>query len=126
MKRLVNDMDGIFFKVSLVGVVISAIVVAVFYFFPLHSSTDLVEAESVVDESISDLPDYDPISFSVFDGEFSRIYIWTDEETGVQYIIYREKSGYAGFGGITPRLNTDGSLYVLDEKEVTPSAVATE
>lgn len=47
--------------------------------------------------------------------------IWTDEETGVQYVIYRESSlnGYAGFGGITPRLNADGSLYgaKTDEKE---------
>lgn len=39
------------------------------------------------------------------------IYIWTDEETGVQYVIYREKVGYTGFGGITPRLDPDGSLY---------------
>lgn len=33
------------------------------------------------------------------------IYIWTDEDTGVQYVIYQ-------FGGITPRLNSDGSLYI--------------
>ncbi len=38
------------------------------------------------------------------------IYIWTDEDTGVQYIVYREKLYNAGFGGITPRLNPDGSL----------------
>lgn len=43
-----------------------------------------------------------------------RIYIWTDEETGVQYVIYREKFFNAGFGGITPRLNPDGSLYVVE------------
>lgn len=42
------------------------------------------------------------------------IYIWTDDYTGVQYVIYREKSGYAGFGGITPRLNPDGSLCVVE------------
>lgn len=41
-------------------------------------------------------------------------YIVTDEETGVQYIIYREKIGYAGMGGITPRLNADGTLYEVD------------
>lgn len=44
----------------------------------------------------------------------SDIHIYTDEETGVQYIIYSDKNGYAGMGGITPRLNADGSLYVED------------
>lgn len=42
------------------------------------------------------------------------VFIWTDEDTGVQYIIYREKLYNAGFGGITPRLNPDGSLYVVE------------
>lgn len=42
------------------------------------------------------------------------VFIWTDEDTGVQYIIYREKLYSAGFGGITPRLNPDGSLYVIE------------
>lgn len=47
------------------------------------------------------------------------VHIWTDEETGVQYVIYRESSlnGYAGFGGITPRLNADGSLYGIKTDE---------
>lgn len=42
------------------------------------------------------------------------IYIWTDEDTGVQYIIYSEAGYRKGFGGITPRLNPDGSLYVVE------------
>jgi maltose-binding protein MalE len=46
----------------------------------------------------------------------SGIYIWTDEETGVQYIIYSYKSGYGGMGGITPRLNADGTLYTEEGK----------
>ena len=46
-----------------------------------------------------------------------KIYIWTDKDTGVQYVIYREKTGYAGFGGITPRLNSDGSICVTEESE---------
>ena len=45
------------------------------------------------------------------------IRIWTDEETGVQYVIYCHAAGYKGMGGITPRLNSDGSLYM--ESEVT-------
>ena len=36
------------------------------------------------------------------------ISIWTDEETGVQYIIFQAYRK----GGITPRLNADGSLFV--------------
>ena len=40
------------------------------------------------------------------------IYVWTDEETGVQYIIYSYKSGYGGMGGITPRLNSDGTVMI--------------
>ena len=45
----------------------------------------------------------------------SYIYIWTDEETGVQYIVYERGYGYAGMGGITPRLNADGTLYGCDK-----------
>jgi hypothetical protein len=42
----------------------------------------------------------------------SYIDIWVDEETGVQYVVY------AGFkqGGITPRLNADGTPYQGNEK----------
>ena len=43
-----------------------------------------------------------------------NIEIWTDEKTGVQYIIYDRKGGYAGMGGITPRYNADGTLYTVD------------
>ena len=39
------------------------------------------------------------------------VYIWTDTETGVQYLIFSE--GRAG--GITPRLNADGTLYIVEE-----------
>lgn len=46
--------------------------------------------------------------------ENENIHIITDHKTGVQYIIYREKFMNAGFGGITPRLNADGSLCVVD------------
>lgn len=43
-----------------------------------------------------------------------HIEFWTDEETGVQYVIYDRSGGYAGMGGITPRLNSDGSVYIED------------
>ena len=45
------------------------------------------------------------------------MFIWIDEETGVQYIVYCDKSGYSGMGGITPRLNADGTLYITTESE---------
>lgn len=41
-----------------------------------------------------------------------HIKIWVDPETGVQYIVYKETVYKGGVGGITPRLNVDGSLYV--------------
>lgn len=41
-----------------------------------------------------------------------NIEFWTDKETGVQYIVYDRVGGYAGMGGITPRLNSDGSVYI--------------
>lgn len=47
----------------------------------------------------------------------NRFYIYTDPETKVQYIVYHEKNAYAGFGGITPRLNTDGSLIISEENK---------
>ena len=43
-----------------------------------------------------------------------HIEFWTDEETGVQYVIYDRVGGYAGMGGITPRLNSDGSIYIVE------------
>lgn len=43
----------------------------------------------------------------------SDIEFWTDAETGVQYVVYDRRSGSGGMGGITPRLNADGTLYVV-------------
>ncbi|OUO25388.1 DUF6440 family protein [Eubacterium sp. An3] len=36
------------------------------------------------------------------------IHVYVDEKTGVNYLVY---SGYKS-GGITPRYNPDGSLYI--------------
>lgn len=47
----------------------------------------------------------------------STIKFWIDEETSVQYVIYSKSGGYAGMGGITPRLNKDGSLYVQESEQ---------
>ena len=40
------------------------------------------------------------------------IYEFIDPDTGVHYWIYSHSAGYAGMGGITPRLNSDGSIMV--------------
>lgn len=40
------------------------------------------------------------------------VYDYTDPETGVHYLIYSEDQYNAGMGGITPRLNPDGSTMV--------------
>lgn len=47
--------------------------------------------------------------------ERGAISIWTDEETGVQYIIYHGNNNQY-LGGITPRLNADGTLYTEEGK----------
>ena len=47
---------------------------------------------------------------NLFEADDENILIWTDEETGVQYIIYSYKSGYGGMGGITPRVNALGNV----------------
>ena len=43
------------------------------------------------------------------------VYVWTDEETGVQYLIYSDRHSDSGMGGITPRLNADGTIRVVDD-----------
>ena len=40
-----------------------------------------------------------------------EIFVWKDPETDVQYIVYK---GYRK-GGITPRLNNDGTLYIAQD-----------
>lgn len=47
----------------------------------------------------------------------SDVYEFVDKETGVHYFIYSHGSGYRGMGGITPRLNTDGSVMVDEVEE---------
>lgn len=41
-----------------------------------------------------------------------NVCIFTDSETGVQYVVYREREGNAGIGGITPRLDADGNIMI--------------
>ncbi len=50
----------------------------------------------------------------------SDIEIWTDEETGVQYVIYDSCGRYSGMGGITPRFNADGTLFVVAKEDNEP------
>ena len=78
-----------------------------------EKDSSLPDVESSVEVSASDVE----ISQSLpeFEGNgVQNMFVWTDEETGVQYIVYNEKRYNAGFGGITPRLNADGSLCVVN------------
>lgn len=78
-------------------------------------------AQEVIDNNAATInEDFSPKDFfknntNVESTDDDLIYLWTDEGTGVQYVIYREKCAYAGFGGITPRLNPDGSLYIAED-----------
>jgi len=38
------------------------------------------------------------------------VYEFVDPDTGVHYWIYSHAESYKGMGGITPRLNSDGSV----------------
>ena len=38
------------------------------------------------------------------------VYEFVDPDTGVHYWIYSHKVSYCGMGGMTPRLNSDGSV----------------
>ena len=42
----------------------------------------------------------------------SNIYDWVDPDTGVHYLVLRDNSYHSGRGGITPRLNSDGTVMV--------------
>lgn len=79
----------------------------------LASVTGCDVLNKVIDDNAVTI-NLEPEEPTVYEKDNEMIYIWTDEDTGVQYVIYREKSGYAGFGGITPRLNSNGSLYVIE------------
>lgn len=41
-------------------------------------------------------------------------YEFVDPDTGVHYWIYSHKAGYASMGGMTPRLNSDGTVMITD------------
>ena len=44
------------------------------------------------------------------------IYEFIDPDTGVHYWIYSRHEGYGGMGGMTPRLNSDGTIMVTKMK----------
>lgn len=40
------------------------------------------------------------------------VFVYVDNDTGINYLIFFEHLGYAGMSGICPRYNVDGTLYV--------------
>lgn len=51
-----------------------------------------------------------------YDPCYGGVYVWTDPDTSVQYLVCCDSRGRGTGVGITPRINSDGSLCV----EVTP------
>ena len=45
------------------------------------------------------------------------MYEFIDPQTGVHYWVYSHDGGYDGAGGITPRLNADGTIMVTPVTE---------
>lgn len=45
----------------------------------------------------------------------SDIYEFIDPDTGVHYLIYSHKTAGGGMGGMTPRLNSDGTIMIAEE-----------
>lgn len=86
----------------------------------LASITSCDVSETIEDNAVTINPEFerqhleDEADIGVGEMSSKKIYIWTDKDTGVQYVVYRDGSGYAGMGGITPRLNPDGSLYGVE------------
>lgn len=56
------------------------------------------------------------VSASAFALEFvsnsENVYEYRDAETGIHYLVFKDSLFYGGMGGICPRYNADGTLYV--------------
>lgn len=81
-----------------------------------ESSDNQVVAETVSEnvveeESSQKLPDY----LDYFNS--ANIYDYVDPDTGVHYLVFRDSNYQSGRGGITPRLNSDGTLMVEELEE---------
>mgnify|MGYP005769099755 CR=1 FL=1 len=73
--------------------------------------TGCTNVSDIIDDTAVEINE-NPIEHSIFTRDYGNVYIYTDPETGVEYLIFSKSAGYAGMGGITPRLNEDGSLYI--------------
>ncbi len=47
-------------------------------------------------------------------GPRGGVFNFTDPETGVCYLIFKDQCAYGGMGGITPRYNADGTIMVRE------------
>lgn len=64
---------------------------------------------SCITKSESTQPVKDQIVKEIYN---NNMYEFIDPDTGVHYWIYSHCAGSAGMGGMTPRLNSDGSIMV--------------
>lgn len=78
--------------------------------------TSTVQAEESTDKSTSS--SFEPINVDMAyyedEREVIKNHIWciTDEKTGVQYVVYSQTFYHGGAGGITVRVNADGTPYI--------------
>lgn len=63
-------------------------------------------------EAKEQMPDNKFMEFIEYASDNTDIEEWRDTETGVHYFIYSESVYKGGCGGICPRYNADGTLYV--------------
>lgn len=94
-KNLIAFLSTILF-IFVLGCTISSV-----FLSTLENNKEEISGETT---SISELPN-------------KNIYEYIDPQTGVHYLIYSCKSGNAGMGGITPRLNADGTVMVSEIKK---------
>lgn len=85
-------------KVSLVGIVILIVIL-------FCACGTKAEGKTEVEENYI-------IKFVGYCDKRENIQEWRDTETGVHYFIYSDYAGYGYAGGICPRYNANGTLYV--------------
>ena len=74
-------------------------------------STETLKEEQVQEPEKVILNEYTKNSIGL---SYGGVFSFTDSETGVCYLIFKDKSGYGGMGGITPRYNADGTIMVKE------------
>lgn len=78
-----------------------------------------MDASANTDQTAADNPDSFRELTCIPNGGMEKkvVYDYTDPETGVHYLIFSEHQYGSGMGGMTPRLNPDGSTMIDNRKK---------